>query len=265
MVAEAQSDGFFSKLWVSLKGSLKQASSLSDRVYTQLSSIGLLNSHKSGDIQIRQQVFPLPKGKIYTLPNTTYCVNETLSDTQHGKGVRLDLIAQAPFEVEIEVKNQAMLVPYTFRSAVPHSVVLKLIKDSNGCDSRSSRNMAKNRPAVLEVVETASIKPLLNKAYYCVGESLDFLLKGLPPWLLKYEFNRKKYLVTITSCEEARFSRLAKEPGLFKILGVAHKGDLCIKKFELEKEIKPIRMVHLLSCLRIQGTHQRIGATNKEC
>ncbi|CAH7685754.1 hypothetical protein PPACK8108_LOCUS20328 [Phakopsora pachyrhizi] len=52
-------------------------------------------------------------------------------------------------------------------------------------------------------------------AYYCVGESLDFLLK--------------KSLVTITSCEEARVSRLAKELGLFKSLG-----------FELEKEIKPI-------------------------
>ncbi|CAH7685401.1 hypothetical protein BY996DRAFT_4583365 [Phakopsora pachyrhizi] len=236
---------------------------LSDRVYTQLSSIGLLNSHRSGDIQIRQQVFPLPEGTIYTLPKTTYCVDETLSDTQRGKGVKLDLVGRAPFEVEIEVKNQAsqiaeffdlklkgssiVSVPYTLRSAVPHSVALKSIKDSNGCVSSSSRNMAKNRPAVIEVAETASIKPLLNKAYYCVGESLDFLLKGSPPWLIKYEFNRKKSSVTITSREEARFSRLAKEPGLFKILGVAHKEDLCIAKFELEKEIKPIPTVRISS------------------
>ncbi|MBW0477738.1 hypothetical protein O181_017453 [Austropuccinia psidii MF-1] len=237
---------------------------LSDRQYSTPSSSGLLNAHRSGNIQIKQEVFALPQGTIKSLPQTTYCVDETLAYAKFGKGVKIEFTGKAPFDLQVEVKNQVtqieesfnihsetystmLNVPYKFRSAVPHSVSLKSLQDANRCSSVSLHNSVENTPIIIEVAEIASIKPVSHKPYFCVGESLDFLLRGSPPWLIKYEFNSKKSAITVTSKEEPKFSRLAQEPGVFKIISIAHQEDLCTAKVELEAVIKPIPTVKISS------------------
>lgn len=230
-------------------------SALGDRTYPDLSPNGLKTTREA-ILQVKQDVFALPTAVLKTLPQTTYCVNEVLSLTQNGKGVRVELTGKPPFQVQLEVKNEVthamesfefnltspstvLSIPYTFRSASPHSVTLTSVRDGNGCSSQLEPGLAGNS-AMLEVAEIASIKAVSNKPYFCVGERLEYLLKGSPPWLIKYEFNSKKSSITIHSKEEPKFSRLANEPGLFKIVGIAHKEDLCTAKVSLEKTIRPI-------------------------
>lgn len=231
---------------------------ISDRTYPKLSSHGLKDLPS-----IKQLVYELPSGTVKTLAQTTYCVHESLSTTQNGKGgVRLDLIGgKAPYQVDLQVTNEVSMamerfelnfttastvlsLPYVFRSAAPHSINVKSVKDGNGCTSKWTEESTQ-KSAIVEVAETASIESVSKKPYICVGERLEYILKGSPPWLIKYEFQSKPSSIIIDSKNEPKFSRLAKEPGLFRILAIAHKLDHCLVKVNLEKLIKPIPSVKI--------------------
>lgn len=268
--------------------------SLNDQIYSNPSSSGLMNSQRSGDIQIKQEVLASPQAVLQKLPRTSYCVEEILSAQTH-KGIKLDLIGKAPFEVAIEVKNQVTQIsesfklefdsksnilnlPYKFSSATPHSIMVKFLADSNKCQSiMSSSSIALSGadgrttkptqtseqplPVIIEVAEIASIKPVNDKPYYCVGENLEFLLKGSPPWLIKYEFNGQPSKIKILSQAQSKFSRLAKEPGLFKLLEISssssnpkdsstdyrHHSDVCNSKLNFQRPIHPLPKVKVSS------------------
>ncbi|KAG0152559.1 hypothetical protein CROQUDRAFT_650003 [Cronartium quercuum f. sp. fusiforme G11] len=228
---------------------------LSDRTYPRPSDL------KQSSLEIRQDVYALPSAALKTVGQITYCVDDSLA-ARGKKGVKVEVVGKAPFELEIEVVNELtqaaerfdlslssssnmLSLPYTFRSASPHSVKLVSVRDSNGCKSILGDNVGST--AKVEVAEIASIKAVSNKPYFCVGERLEYLLKGSPPWLIKYEFNNKASSITIGSKDEPKFSRLANEPGLFKIVGIAHKEDLCVAKVKVEKVIRPIPRVKISS------------------
>ncbi|POW09973.1 hypothetical protein PSTT_06411, partial [Puccinia striiformis] len=194
----------------------------------------------------KTEVLASPQGALSLLPRTTYCVEESLS-AQANKGVKIELTGKAPFEVEIEVRNQVTQVsknfklqlqstssmldlPYKFSSASPHSIKIKSLEDSSKCKSipsstdtllESSRTQKSQLPVTIEVAEIASIKPINDKPYFCVGENLEFLLKGSAPWLIKYEFNGHQSKINVNSQSRSKFSRLAQEPGLFKLLEIS--------------------------------------------
>ncbi|KAH9463466.1 hypothetical protein Pst134EA_015549 [Puccinia striiformis f. sp. tritici] len=263
--------------------------SLNDHVYNTPSSSGLLNSQRTGDIQIKQEVLASPQGALSLLPRTTYCVEESLS-AQANKGVKIELTGKAPFEVEIEVRNQVTQVsknfklqlqstssmldlPYKFSSASPHSIKIKSLEDSSKCKSipsstdtllESSRTQKSQLPVTIEVAEIASIKPINDKPYFCVGENLEFLLKGSAPWLIKYEFNGHQSKINVNSQSRSKFSRLAQEPGLFKLLEISSSSsasskdsnsrndhnshnDVCNSKLNFERTIKPLPVVKVSS------------------
>lgn len=265
--------------------------SLSDHLYNTPTSSGLLNSHRHGVIEIEQEVLASPQGSLKILPRTSYCVEENLS-TSSSKGIKIDLIGKAPFEVEIEVKNQVTQVsqtfplvlqtkssllnlPYKFTSAAPHSLRIKSLTDANKCQSissitsSSSSDMSYSKSSnhnnnnqlpslvMIEVAEIASIKPINDKPYYCVGENLEFFLKGTPPWSIKYEFNGRQSKIKINSHAESKFSRLARDPGFFKLLEISSSsfsidtssshGDVCHAKLNFERAIKPLPKVKISS------------------
>ncbi|OAV99399.1 hypothetical protein, variant [Puccinia triticina 1-1 BBBD Race 1] len=260
--------------------------SLNDHIYNTPSSSGLLNSQRSGDIQLQQEVLASPQGLLNILPRTTYCVEESLS-AQANKGVKIELTGKAPFQVEIEVKNQATQIsenfklqlesksslldlPYKFSSASPHSIKIKSLEDSSKCKSiapsigtlsDSFKQNDSRSPVTIEVAEIASIKPINNKPYYCVGENLEFLLKGSPPWLIKYEFNGHQSKINVNSQSQSKFSRLAQEPGLFKLLEISSSSsassiasgghnshnDICNSRLNFERAIKPLPVVKISS------------------
>jgi nucleoporin POM152 len=265
--------------------------SMNDHIYNIPSTSGLLNSQRSGDIQIKQEVLASPQGVLSILPRTTYCVEESLSG-QTNKGVKIELTGKAPFEVDIEVKNQVtqiaetfklrlesksslLNIPYKFSSASPHSIKIQALEDSNQCKSVitvpqtltvSDNPKGQNSASLvtLEVAEIASIKPINDKSYYCVGENLEFLLKGSAPWLIKYEFNGRESKININSQSQSKFSRLAQEPGLFKLLEISSSSsasskdsshyydhsthnDVCNSKLNFERAIKPLPVAKISS------------------
>lgn len=267
--------------------------SLNDHIYSTPSASGLLNSQRTGDIQIKQEVLASPQGVLNILPHTTYCVEESLS-AQTNKGVKIELTGQAPFEVDIEVKNQVTQIsenfklqleskssllnlPYKFSSASPHLIKIKALEDSSKCKSITastqsvplSDNISKkqNLPSsvTIEVAEIASIKPINDKPYYCVGENLEFLLKGSPPWLIKYEFNGHQSKINVNSQSQSKFSRLAQEPGLFKLLEISSSSsatstqdsalyyshnslnDVCNSRLNFQRPIKPLPVAKISS------------------
>ncbi|KAH9452712.1 hypothetical protein Pst134EB_016665 [Puccinia striiformis f. sp. tritici] len=164
-------------------------------------------------------------------------------------------------------------LPYKFSSASPHSIKIKSLEDSSKCKSipsstdtllESSRTQKSQLPVTIEVAEIASIKPINDKPYFCVGENLEFLLKGSAPWLIKYEFNGHQSKINVNSQSRSKFSRLAQEPGLFKLLEISSSSsasskdsnnhndynshnDVCNSKLNFERTIKPLPVVKVSS------------------
>lgn len=236
-----------------------EISGLSDSIYTSRSRHGLVDAHRSGGIRLRQEVFSRPTGSLKPVSKSSFCVSESLASSG-SRGVRLELTGQAPFDVELEVVDESTKVParfpvrvdsastlvelpHVFRTPGSHTVSLRKVVDANGCERLFERFGPSS--ATVEVAETASIAAVSQKAHHCVGDTLDFVLQGSPPWTVRYEFEGKKSSATVST---SVFSRLAKEPGLFRITGVSHQLDQCTTRIDsVSKLVRAVPTVRMSS------------------
>lgn len=232
---------------------------MSDSVYSSQSRRGLVGVHRSGTIRVRQQVYARPSGSVKLVSKASFCVSEALSSTS-SRGVKVDLTGQAPFDIEVEVfdasskighrypvhvsgHSSVLQLPHEFRAAGTHWVSVRKVRDAHGCERSIERQTAD--AAAVEVAEIASISPISHQPHQCVGDSLDFILQGSAPWTIKYEFNGKRSSATVA--KDPRFSRIANEPGVFRITGVSHQSDQCTAKVEVEKVVRPLPTVQIQS------------------
>lgn len=117
--------------------------------------------------------------------------------------------------------------------ASTHSITLRRVKDAHGCETlidssavgpASSAAGGLRSRVTIPVAEIATITPVSPQVDHCVGDALDFIVQGAPPFTVKYEFEGKQHAVPLTS---GKFQRLAASPGTFKIVSVGHGEDQC--------------------------------------
>ncbi|KAI9025011.1 hypothetical protein CLU79DRAFT_745847 [Phycomyces nitens] len=165
------------------------------------------------------------------------CVGDNLSSSGMSP-IWLDLTGQAPFVVEIRVKHQTDQHLQTHHINVPtHKYRLELfdvletsgfydielvgVVDHNGCHSVSP---VLNPIVTVEAMEVAKISSSDSCAEHCVGDSLDYTLYGVSPFIISYQFNGRNKKITSQS---STLSVLADKPGNVTIVSVGDKRNKC--------------------------------------
>ncbi|BGP23493.1 nucleoporin Pom152 [Rhodotorula toruloides] len=232
-----------------------------DALYTEPNAAGLEapDGGKAGVVRLEQDVFDLPSASFAHGAKQGFCVNDELA-SRGPDDLIVNLVGQAPFELELEVREDGhrnskrytvpsiqsnswpVSLPYGLHKAQPHNVLLRRVKDANGCetliDARVSAQSGKRTIVSVPVAEIATITPVSAQEDHCVGDFLDFVVQGSPPFTVKYEFDGKQHSVPLTS---GKFQRIAASPGIFKIVSVGHGEDQCrSNQVDIVKRIHPI-------------------------
>ena len=232
---------------------------------------------------LEQYVAPNPaaaflgSSKASTESASTFCLHDTLSAQTSG-GLKLQLSGKAPYTVELDVQSSSAstrtftltdltspVVPldlapfqFSFDQTGRWSASLRSVVDGNGCrteyTSASADGSGSGRTAVqFDVLETAGIASVGSREDFCIGESIDFSLRGSPPWTVLYSFNDRD---SSAKARTSPFSRVAEKPGVLKIKSVAHGGSKC--RLEIVDAVRENlrKVVHDLPSVKVEeGNH----------
>lgn len=195
---------------------------------------------------LEQTVSTRPTAYFRSPSRLSYCVGNSLSSrVGHGDGGIVVLNGQAPFHLTLSIKNFANnhvvrktvevkehawkvdFPDYSLDTIGPTLVTIESMKDSSPCPEADPSSLL--RQIWIDVAETAAVVPLDRKEDYCVGEPISLQLEGTPPWTVHYAFNGK---VREATSSFSKFSRVAVEPGLFKVLTIAHQRNMCQTELE---------------------------------
>lgn len=151
------------------------------------SSTGLFN--------IEQEVFGKPTAGFSAASRFSYCVGETFKASRENTA-NIELVGQGPFEVDLEagspgggrplykttitnIKGNSWKVDlpeHTFSHVGPQLLQITSVRDSSGCPAEILND--DSLYLGIDVLETASITPVSEREDYCVGDMLEFVLRG---------------------------------------------------------------------------------------
>ena len=223
-------------------------SKLSDQSYSH-------DRRRFQPISIQQTVHPRPSGAFAeTGKMYKYCQGDSGSEP-----VPLILTGQAPFHLELEIRQHAiskpelitiphieshhynLQLPRRLNSLGTHTVTIRKVQDARGCQ----RYMDRNPPQVqISVTELPSISPMEEKVAYCVGDRISYTLSGTPPFNVFYSFEDKQRKASVAGTD---FTRLAERPGDFVITAVSDQRstDVCKAQVQFAKTIHQMPSVRV--------------------
>ena len=207
-------------------------------------------------IDMQQRVYGRPSATFTEAGRTyKYCKEE------HGGGevVPITLIGAPPFHLELEIKHHAnakperinvpniestrynLHLPHRVLALGSHSVTIRKVKDSRGCQ----RAVDYNAPHVqIVVTDIPSISSLEDQTNFCVGERISYALSGTPPFDVFYTFQGYERKARVHSTD---FRRIAEQPGEFVITAVsdARSTGACKARMEIAKTIHAMPSVRI--------------------
>ena len=205
---------------------------------------------------IQQRVHSRPSASFTETGKTyKYCQEETRS----GEVIPITLIGQPPFHLELEIRHHATSRPevisfphiesnrynlhigHNHLTLGTHTVSIRMIQDSRGCQ----RRMDRNAPHIqVSVPELPSITPLEEQKDYCVGDRISYTLAGKPPFNIYYNFEDRERKAKVSNTE---FRRIAEKPGDFVITAISDQRstDTCRAKIEIAKTIHEMPSVRV--------------------
>ena len=207
-------------------------------------------------VTVQQLVYPKPSARFTEGGKTyKYCQEE---EAGH-EVVPISLIGLPPFHLELEIKHHAkskpelinvpnveanhysLQIPHRFLALGTHSVVIRKVQDSRGCQ----RTMDLNAPHVqVSVTDIPSISPLEDQEDYCVGDRIAYTLSGTPPFSVFYTFQDHERRASVPSTE---FRRIAEKPGIFVVTALSDQRstDACKAKTKITKVIHEMPSVRV--------------------
>ncbi len=205
---------------------------------------------------VQQLVHPKPSARFTEAGKTyRYCQEEEAGD----EVVPISLIGLPPFHLEIEIKHYAkskpelisvpnvetnrynLHIPHRVLALGTHSVAIRKVQDSRGCQ----RTMNVNAPQVqVSVAEIPSISPLEDREDYCVGDRIAYTLSGTPPFSVFYTFQDHERKASVSSTD---FRRIAEKPGVFVVTALSDQRstDACKAKTKITKVIHEMPSVRV--------------------
>ncbi|KAG8930377.1 hypothetical protein FRC02_004294 [Tulasnella sp. 418] len=204
---------------------------------------------------LEQSVLVRPSAHFKSTTRVSHCLNDAFVPTSRDTDEALVVLrGHPPFHLTLSIKNLATnedakqsvtiystewrvdLPHYRFSSVGPTLVTIESVKDSSPCEE-AQVDLTK-RSIWVDVAETAAIVPFDRRQEFCIGEVMSFQLEGTPPWTIRYTFNNR---ITDAKSKSPKFSRVAEEPGVFKILSIAHQQNQCQTVVrDVEMTVKPI-------------------------
>lgn len=211
---------------------------------------------KFTSLTVQQLVHPKPSARFTEAGKTyQYCQEEEAGDDV----VPISLIGLPPFNLELEIKHYAkskpelinapnvetnrynLHIPHRLLALGTHSVVIRKVQDSRGCQ----RTMDLNAPHVqVSVADIPSISPLEDQEHYCVGDRIVYTLSGTPPFSVFYTFQDRERRASVPSTE---FRRIAEKPGIFVVTALSDQRstDACKSKTNITKVIHEMPSVRV--------------------
>ncbi|EPQ31459.1 uncharacterized protein PFL1_00794 [Pseudozyma flocculosa PF-1] len=145
---------------------------------------------------------------------------------------------------------------FTFETTGKWTLQVTRVRDAHGCEFAplsAGRAVPASARIELEVAETAGISASSTRDDYCVGESVDFVLQGTPPWTVTYDFEGK---TTRAVSRRPEFARVAERPGTLRIKSVAHQQNQCRTLLDEGKVEGMVKTIHDLPSVRVsEGRH----------
>ena len=199
-------------------------------------------------LTVQQLVYPKPSARFTEAGKTyKYCQEEEAGD----EVVPISLIGLPPFHLELEIKHYAkskperiivpnvetnrynLHIPHRVLALGTHSVVIRKVQDSRGCQRTIDLNASHVQVSVADV---PSISPLEDQEDYCVGDRIAYTLSGTPPFSVFYTFQDHERKASVPSTE---FRRIAEKPGIFVITALSDQRstDACKAKTKITKVI----------------------------
>lgn len=199
-------------------------------------------------LTVQQLVYPKPSARFTEAGKTyKYCQEEEAGD----EVVPISLIGLPPFHLELEIKHYAkskperiivpnvetnrynLHIPHRVLALGTHSVVIRKVQDSRGCQRTMDLNASHVQVSVADV---PSISPLEDQEDYCVGDRIAYTLSGTPPFSVFYTFQDHERKASVPSTE---FRRIAEKPGIFVITALSDQRstDACKAKTKITKVI----------------------------
>ena len=207
-------------------------------------------------LKVQQLVHSKPSARFTEVGKTyKYCQEEEASD----EVVPISMVGLPPFHLELEIKHYAkskpelinipnvetdhynLHIPHRVLALGTHSVVIRKVRDSRGCQ----RTMDSNAPHVqVSVADIPSISPLEDKEDYCVGDRIAYTLSGTPPFNVFYTFQDHERKASVNSIE---FRRIAESPGIFVVTALSDQRstDACKAKTRIAKVIHEMPTVRV--------------------
>ncbi|KAK9355429.1 hypothetical protein V1523DRAFT_405212 [Lipomyces doorenjongii] len=189
-------------------------------------------------IVVQQLVHPRPDAA-FVNPGTVYksCLKAEAEDSSI-EPIELKLVGLAPFALTLQVKHEStgqsdtvtisnikdnhyfLRSIYSSLGLGRHIVSIGKVTDGRGCARGQFRL---SQQVIVSVSDVPTISPSTPRVNYCVGDRISFILTGVPPFEIEYEFNGKRQRATTNS----PFSRLASTPGNFTIASVKDSASSC--------------------------------------
>lgn len=225
--------------------------------FAKLGDMSYNHDHrKFSPLIVQQRVHPRPSAQFAQAGKTyKYCQEEEAG----GEVVPIDLVGQAPFHLEFEIRHHTttkpelinvpnvvsnkynLHVPHSVLALGTHSVTIRKVQDSRGCQ----RIMEYNAPHIqITVADIPSISPLEEQTDYCVGDRISYVLSGTPPFNVFYTFEDRERKAFVPSTD---FRRIAEKPGEFIITALSHQRstDACKAKTHITKVIREMPSVRV--------------------
>ncbi|KAH3660453.1 hypothetical protein OGAPHI_007039 [Ogataea philodendri] len=240
-----------------------------DSVYTSeiLDSLRKDKEYHFDEFKIQHTISSLPSA--YFVDNgATYqtCVS-SLGKLSSLEAIPLRLSGKAPYNLKLGIYNEQegfktltltgietekleLLNVYEHLKIGSYSLSILEIVDSNGCFSNDFEkehvtvqvyDVPKIRHLNDDVTQTEedSLRQSNELSHYCVGDHINYMLTGLPPFTLYYEFGGRRQKVNV---ESNYFKRRASSEGELTILALSDSSSKnCLVNFtsELDDSLRP--------------------------
>jgi len=205
---------------------------------------------------VQQKVHARPSANFVNAGKSySYCKEEESGD----EVIPITLVGTLPFSLEVGIRHHATAKPeivtvpnietrhYNFHiphgvlALGTHTVTLRKVQDSNGCQRVTEFDGPKVH---VNVVDIPSIHPMETRTDYCVGDRISYTLAGTPPFNVFYSFEGVDLKATASTTE---FRRVAERPGNFTITAVSDKAstDSCRARTKISKIIHEMPSVRI--------------------
>lgn len=218
-----------------------------DSVYTEdiLNRLSFSSDYKFSPLTFIHEVIALPSAKFINDNHKIQACVSALNTLEKLESIKVLLEGNLPATLKVDIYRELdgsleTLVFDNLQSSIidlitiydhirmgSNVISVNQVVDANGCisdankvSSESITVIVNDIPKIRQMVEDSNqpVDSNINSHYYCVGDQISYMLNGVPPFNLKYEFSG---VVQEAEIHSNYFKRRAPGPGELKMISLS--------------------------------------------